>query len=84
MADRFDKTHRENLLNYLRGKGISCSNYFTPIHLQPHYQALGWKHGDMPITGKVSERTIALPFFNNLQEDQITTITGTVSDFFEH
>jgi perosamine synthetase len=82
MADRFDKTHRENLLNYLREKGISCSNYFTPIHLQPHYQALGWKYGDMPVTEKVSERTIALPFFNNLQEDQITTITSTVKDAF--
>jgi perosamine synthetase len=82
MADRFDKTHRESLLQHLRTKGIGCSNYFTPIHLQPHYRALGWKHGDMPITEKVSERTIALPFFNNLKEDQITTITGSVKDAF--
>jgi perosamine synthetase len=83
MADRFDKTRRESLLQHLRTKGIGCSNYFTPIHLQPHYQALGWKHGDMPVTEKVSERTIALPFFNNLKKPQITTITGSISDFFE-
>jgi perosamine synthetase len=82
LADRFEKAHRENLLNYLEGKDIGCSNYFTPIHLQPYYQALGWKYGDMPVTEKVSERTIALPFFNNLQENQIKTVTTTVKDFF--
>jgi perosamine synthetase len=75
LADCVDKTHREKLLKYLRGKGIGCSNYFTPIHLQPHYKDLGWKYGDMPITEKISERTIALPFFNNLEEHQITTVT---------
>jgi perosamine synthetase len=82
MADQFDKTHRENLLHHLKTKGIGCSNYFTPIHLQSHYQALGWKYGDMPITEKVSERTIALPFFNNLKEDRIAIVTTAVKDFF--
>jgi len=82
MADRFDHTHRESLLRHLREKGIGCSNYFTPIHLQPHYQALGWKYGDMPITEKVCERTIALPFFNNLTKDQIIYVVKAVMGFF--
>jgi perosamine synthetase len=82
MADRFHQNHRNELLKYLRKKGIGCSNYFTPIHLQPHYQTLGWKYGDMPITEKVSERTIALPFFNNLAEDQVKIITTAVKNAF--
>jgi len=82
MADRFEQNHRDDLLKHLKRKGIGCSNYFTPIHLQPHYQALGWKYGDMPVTEKVSERTIALPFFNNLEEKQITTVTTAVKDAF--
>ena len=82
MADRFDQNHRDDLLKHLKRKGIGCSNYFTPIHLQPHYQALGWKYGDMPVTEKVSERTIALPFFNNLEEKQIKTVTTAVKDAF--
>ncbi|MCP4150393.1 MAG: DegT/DnrJ/EryC1/StrS family aminotransferase [bacterium] len=83
LADRFEKEQRQNLLAYLREKGIGCSNYFTPIHLQPPYQELGWGAGDMPITEKVSERTIALPFFNNLQETQIDTITKHLNDYFQ-
>jgi perosamine synthetase len=82
IADRFDQDFRDGLLKHLGEKDIGCSNYFTPIHLQPHYQALGWKYGDMPVTEKVSERTIALPFFNNLEEDQITTVTTAVKDAF--
>jgi perosamine synthetase len=83
LADRFDKAHRESLLHHLRNRGIGCSNYFTPIHLQPHYRALGWKPGDMPVTEKIAERTVALPFFNNLTGKQITSIVKTVNEFFK-
>jgi perosamine synthetase len=83
MADRFDQNHRGNLLKALRDKGVACSNYFTPIHLQPHYQQLGWKYGDMPVTEKVAERTAALPFFNNLEEEQINYVVEAVGAFFK-
>ena len=31
----------------------------------------GYKKGDFPVTEKVSKGTIALPFFNNLKEEEI-------------
>ncbi|NIM17231.1 MAG: polysaccharide biosynthesis protein, partial [Candidatus Aminicenantes bacterium] len=79
LADRFDQNDRNNLLQHLKEKGIQCSNYFTPIHLQPPYRELGWKPGNMPITEKVAERTIALPFFNNLKEKQIAYVVKQVN-----
>lgn len=82
LADRFDHNDRKNLLGHLREKGIQCSDYFTPIHLQPPYRELGWKPGDMPITEKVAGRTIALPFFNNLKEQQVTYVAAAVNTFF--
>ncbi|MCP5109180.1 MAG: DegT/DnrJ/EryC1/StrS family aminotransferase [bacterium] len=83
LADRFSREDRQKFLSHLREKGISCSNYFTPIHLQPHYQALGSKYGDMPITEKICERTASLPFFNNLSEPQIDYVAQSVKDFFQ-
>lgn len=83
LADRFPKELREELLAHLRHNGIGCSNYFTPIHLQPHYRDLGWNPGDMPVTESISERTIALPFFNNLTEEQAAYVVHTVTDFFK-
>ena len=78
LSDRFNKAERDKILYKLKSSGIQCSNYFTPIHLQHHYQDLGWKYGDMPITERISERTIALPFYNNLKNEQVEYICKTL------
>jgi perosamine synthetase len=83
LSDKYDFKSREEVLTKLRNKDIQCSNYFTPIHLQSHYKELGWKKGDMPITEKVSERTIALPFYNNLKEDSIEYIFKTLKSILK-
>jgi perosamine synthetase len=72
LADRFTRADRDRIQNELRARGIETSNYFSPIHLQPFYQEqFGWKRGDFPVTEHVSDRTIALPFFNQLTEEEI-------------
>lgn len=81
LAGHLDQTKRDGLLSHLRGKGIGCSNYFTPIHLQPHYKDLGWNYGDMPVTERVAQRTIALPFFNNLTEEQTAYVVKHVEGY---
>ena len=63
---------RDRVIRFLRESGIECKPYFTPIHLQPFYRKMfGYKEGDFPVTEDVTGRTIALPFFNNLKEEQI-------------
>lgn len=78
LADSFNAGFRDQLLMKLRERGVACSNYFTPIHLQPHFRELGWRYGDMPVTEKVSERTVALPFFNNLTDSQTDYVAETL------
>jgi len=66
------KINRNKVIKYLNEKGVQCKPYFTPIHLQPFYRKMfGYKEGDFLITEDVAGRTIALPFFNNLKEEQI-------------
>ena len=63
---------RDKTVCYLSKNGIECKPYFTPIHLQPFYREMfGYKEGDFPVTESVAKRTIALPFFNNLKEEEI-------------
>jgi len=63
---------RNGVIKYLNEEGVQCKPYFTPIHLQPFYRKMfGYKEGDFPVTEDVAGRTIALPFFNNLKEEQI-------------
>jgi len=43
--------------------------------LQPHIvKALGTKAGDFPVTEAVSQRTFALPFHNNITQEEVKTV----------
>jgi perosamine synthetase len=76
LADRFTRAHRDRVMRGLRDEGIGCSNYFPPIHLQPAYaERFGFKRGDFPMTEHVSDRTLALPFFNALTASQVDQVT---------
>jgi perosamine synthetase len=70
---RLDKRiDRNAVMQYLLDNGIGCRPYFTPIHLQPYFRDMfGYKEGDFPITEGVAESTVALPFFNNLSDEQM-------------
>jgi perosamine synthetase len=70
LADGFDAPERDAILGGLRAAGIGCSNYFSPIHLQPYVrEALGCGPGDFPVTEHVAARTVALPFHTTLDAD---------------
>lgn len=75
LSDRFTRQNREKVLQTMRDAGIQVSNYFTPVHLQPFMvERFGYKPGDFPVTEKIAERTIALPFYNNLSRDEVTIV----------
>ncbi len=75
----FSRNQRNKILVNLRKKGIGCNNYFSCIHLQPFYRRMfGYKKGDFPVAESNSERTIALPFYNNLQEGKIEYVVSSL------
>jgi perosamine synthetase len=75
LPDRFSQEDRDSILRHLKAVGIGCNDYFSPIHLQEFYrQKFGYTHGSFPVTEKIAQRTIALPFFNNLTENQIELV----------
>jgi len=43
----------------------------------------GYKEGDFPVTEDVAERTIALPFFSNLKEEQIDYVVEKLKEGIE-
>ena len=80
LADHFSRQSRDELLGRLRAAGIGCSNYFSPIHLQPYVaDALGCRPGDYPITERIADRTIALPFFTGLEEAEQLRVAGQLA-----
>ena len=77
LRDRYTITQRNALIQKMLGRGIQVSNYFPPAHLQPFMvEKFGYKEGDFPITDKVCQRTMALPFHNNLTMDEAKLVCG--------
>ena len=77
LQNNFTLGQRDEIVALLRAQGIGCNIYFPPIHLQPFYsEKFGFKRGDLPVTEEVSDRTIALPFFNNLTAAEIEQVAA--------
>lgn len=75
LSDEYSQADRDRMMDALRGRGIGCNNYFTPIHLQPFYgEAFGCRAGDLPRTEALAGRTIALPFHNGLTEGDVERV----------
>jgi len=79
LADEYSEDHRGRTILKLRERGIGCSNYFAPIHLQAFYQRdLGYKAGDFPVCERIAARTIALPFHGALTESHVDEVCQTL------
>ncbi len=85
LADEFSSKQRDKILDEMRNRGIQVGNYFPPVHLQPvMVERFGYKHGDFPVTESISDRTFALPFYNNLTKDQIATVCKTLKEVLDN
>lgn len=81
LAEKFSIDDRNLVIERLRESGIGCNAYFPPIHLQPFYQTyFGYRQGDFPVTESISARTVALPFYSNLSENQIDYVCTKLAD----
>ena len=79
LAEPFGREHRDAVLQEMSRQGIQVSNYFPPVHLQPFIaERYGHAEGDFPIAESVSGRTIALPFHNNLTQDEVAIVCGVL------
>jgi perosamine synthetase len=75
---RATRERRDALLRELRGRGVACSDYFSPIHLQPYFREQGYRPGQFPVTEAVAESTLALPFFTRLTEEDVAYVASAL------
>ncbi len=84
LAEGFTGRQRDKILEEMKANNIQVSNYFSPVHLQPFMvERFGYKKADFPVTESVSERTIALPFYNNLTQDEVAIVCKTLKDILD-
>jgi perosamine synthetase len=81
LAESYTQEDRDRILRGLRERGIGCSNYFAPIHLQPFYvERFGYRAGMFPKCEALAARTIALPFHHELTESDVDCVCRELGD----
>ena len=74
LSIRFKRGDRDRVAQTLMKEGIECRSYFAPIHLQPLYSRCRNADCPLPVTEDVACRTLALPFFNRLNDAGIEQV----------
>jgi perosamine synthetase len=80
LSAQFAQFHRDWIVGEMISRGIGCGRYFAPIHLQPIYRSASYQRTDLPVTEWNAARSIALPFFNRIREDQIDEVCQTLNE----
>jgi perosamine synthetase len=66
---------RKTVIDALAKSGIASRAYLPCIHLLPPYRdRFGFKGGEFPVAERVSERSLALPFFTSMTEGQVDRV----------
>ena len=74
--------NRDGLLSFLKERKIGCALYYPlSLHLQKCYEYLGYREGDFPIAEEASHRTISIPIFPYLHEDEREEVAETIIEF---
>lgn len=64
-------TDREALIARLAEAGVATARYLPSIHLQPYMrERYGYREGMFPVSEGLSARTLALPFFPEIEAGQ--------------
>lgn len=71
--------NRDQVQAQFKTKGVSTMVYYpVPIHLQPIYQTLGYRTGDLPETEAAAKEVLSLPIYPELSLPQIDYVTKTL------
>ena len=70
LLPKHHKASRKAIFDALRQANIGTQIHYIPVHTQPYYQALGFKKGDFPIAEDYYQRTLSLPLFVGLTQEQ--------------
>ena len=71
---------RDGVMAFLRREGIATAEYVPCVHLQPYMrERYGFGEGMCPVAEDVASRTLALPFFTQIEPADQERVVETLS-----
>jgi perosamine synthetase len=75
---------RDGVVCALAAAGIQSKPYLPAIHLMSFYrEQIGCREGEFPVCEDVAARSLALPFFPEMQEHQVLRVADALPRAFE-
>lgn len=75
------RARRDAVKDFLDKIGVPSMIYYpVACHLQEAFRDLGYKPGDFPIAEQLSEEVLSLPMHSELNEAQVTRVSGALLD----
>jgi dTDP-4-amino-4,6-dideoxygalactose transaminase len=76
-----DPEKRDSVMKGLQDRGIGVSINFHPVHLMTYYgERFGQKRGMYPVAEEIGSRTISLPLYPKLTEEEISYVIDMVTE----
>jgi len=72
---------RQRLIAYLRERGVYSVFHYLPLHLSDMGQSFGGGVGDCPVTERVSDQLVRLPFHNALTGAEQEQVIDLLQEF---
>jgi dTDP-4-amino-4,6-dideoxygalactose transaminase len=73
-----DASRRREVFEGLREAGIGVNVHYIPLHTQPYYQALGFRHGQFPESEAYYAGAITLPMFSAMADEDQTKVVAAL------
>ena len=73
--------YRTALINYLKSRSILSVFHYLPLNISEMGRKFGGKPGDCPVTERVSDQLVRLPFYNNLSQAEQMQVIEAIYDF---
>jgi perosamine synthetase len=78
LGGRSTAVQRDWIFDEMNALGIALGRYFAPIHLQPAYRCFPKAKHALAVTELEAQRTLALPFFNQIRDEQVDEVSETL------
>ena len=76
---------RDDVIRALRERGVQSKPYLPAIHLLSYYRdTFGHREGEFPVCEDIAARSLALPFFPAMNEDQVAHVARALRESLGH
>lgn len=76
----FDEADRNQFIDEMGGKGISCNVHYKPLPMLSAYQKRGFDIKDYPNAFNYYKNLVTLPLYSTLKDNEVDYIISTVKE----